>query len=255
MPLPISGLVPQKVSIRAPQGVMEQLFIALASKMGLSRITGLPPMGVPYTIDFSVMPTPQYIDLSTSQLKNQLGQVKTVYVDNSDNDASVTITCAVTKQQIIVAAGRQAYMPVASAVGQFQIDTSGADLVGFTFLNVDVAPAQWDASPSTTTIGSVLMAGSAGIDHSANEPAYPPAGLTLLATVAANTSRAELCVQNQSANQIQVFLVTSGGGHIPLLLESGGLANTGGADWRSLTFKGGLTVYGQAGACVAVYET
>lgn len=255
MPRQISGQVALRVGIKTPQGILEQVFIRLAQALVSGfKITGLSPACIPYSVDFSSLPSPQNIDLSSTQLKNQLGTIKAIFVDNSDNDASVTITMNTTLQQIIIPGGFQGYVPVANANSQFQVETAGDAIVGIDFLNVDVEPCVWSANPSNTTIGSILFAGSSGTDHSTNQPAFPPAGLTLLSTVPANTSRALIGVQYQDANQCQIFMVTDGGAHIRILLESGGAVNTGGGVWSSQTFKGELLVYGTAGDEVSVYE-
>ncbi len=235
MPQSIIGLLTQKISWG-------------------SRAKVADPAAVPYSIDFSSLPSPQNIDLSTTQFKNTIGDVRTLYIDNSDNNATVTVLNAVTRQEMEIPAGYQAYMPVVSSTPQFQISTAGAAIVGFDFLNVQIPPFMWNAEPSTTVIGSILFAGSAGTDHSVNAPAFPPIGLTLLADVPANTSRALIGVQYQDANQCRIFLVNAGGTRTRILLESGGGAGVGGGAWTSQTFKGELLVYATAGDQVAVYE-
>jgi hypothetical protein len=238
---PISGLVPQKIGIRRKLPDNQE------------------PKGVPFSIDFSVMASPQNIDLSSTQIKNTLGHVKSMFVDNSGNTASLNILSVVTRQTITIPAGSQAYMPVASTADQFQITTTGAVLVGLDFFNVDIEPCVWSATPGNSLIGSVLFAGSAGIDHSANPLTYPPAGHSIIKSVGANTSRALIGVQNQSADQIQVWRTgESGAMETLILLETGGAANTGGGAWTSQTFKGAIEIWvptANAGTDqVSVYE-
>lgn len=102
---------------------------------------------------------------------------------------------------------------------------------------------------------TTVSSGSAGTDHSAAQPTFPPAGLTLLATIAANTSRNLIGVQCQDANQMQLWRDDGNGNNLTLiLLESGGSTATGGGFYTSTTFFGRVRVYGQAGQQVSAYE-
>lgn len=243
MALPIGGLASLKIGIKLPQSLYEQALFLLCKKLGVEKFTGLNPQVVPYSIDFSALASPQNIDLSVAQLKNQLGKVKTMFVDNSNDTTSVTITMAVTRQQIVVPGGFQGYIPVASAVDQFQISSSGTSLIGFCFFNVDIPPALWSANPSTQVIGSILFAGSNGVDHSDNAPNYASqTGWAKAITIPANTSRALVGVQNQSAEQIRVWRTSSSTPTV-ILLESGGIANSGGGYWTSQTYKGAIEIW------------
>lgn len=211
------------------------------------------PGVVPYSINFASVASPQHIDLSAgANLKNNLQDVRTIYCDNSGNAASLSITMSITRQVLTWPAFSQGYLQCAATQPQFDISTSGNALVGLDFMNIEVDNFLWSPS-GAQTIGSVLFAGSTGIDHSANVQAYPPAGLTKLVTVPQNNSRALIGVQNQDANEIEVWRT---GSVTPsaILLESGGGANIGGGAWTSQTYKGSLEVWGQAGGIVSVYE-
>lgn len=215
------------------------------------------PGAVPYSIDFSaagINGIPQNVDLSAGGgLKNQLQDVRSIYVDNSNNSASLSITMNVTRQVLTWPAFSQGYLQCAATTPQFQISTAGDVLVGFDFFNIEIDNFIWSPS-GAQTIGSVLFAGSTGLDHSANAPAYPPAGLTKLVTIAGNNSRALIGVQSQDANQIQVWRTGSVTPSV-ILLESGGGNNLGGGAWSSQTYKGSLEIWGTgAGAIVSCYE-
>lgn len=230
----IQGLVPQKIPNRTPRKEHSTT--------------------VPYSIDFGALTSPQSVDLSSNtSLKNQVGGVRSIYVDNSNNAASVDVLCNVTRQTLTWPAFSQGYLNCTATNGQFTISTSGNAVVGIDFFNIDSDNFIWSPS-GAQTIGSVLFAGSAGIDHSANAPAYPPAGLTLVASIAANISRALVGVQNQDAAQVQVWR-TSSATPTQILLESGGGDNIGGGAWLSQTYKGIVEVWGDdAAAIVSAYE-
>lgn len=241
----ITGLIQVKVGIRA------RLIDAKGKE--------LKPACVPYSNDFSnaATPTPQNIDLSSAQFKNTIGHVKSIYIDNSGNTASLSVLCAVTRQTITCPAGYQGYFPVASAADQFQISTTGQAVIGIDFFNVDIEPNVWSAIPGNSTIGAVLFAGSDGIDHSVNPAAYPPAGYTLSKTIGDNTSRAKIAVQNQSVDLIQLWRADEAGGNKTMLaLNPAGVAGNGGGSWESQTFKGSLEIWTVTGNTdqVACYE-
>ena len=254
----IQGIVAQKIGIKNAQGFLSQTFIALAKIIGVKDVKGYSSQGVPLSIDFSSVASPQNLDLSAAQLKNQFGAIKTVFVDNSNNTASVSILNAVTRQNLIIPAGYQAYLPVASSVSQFQVSTSGGVAVGFVFLNVDVEPCMWNAEPSTTVIGSILFAGSAGIDHSANAVTYPPTGYSKIISIAANTSRAAIGVTNESADLVQIWRTSETGGQTMLPLNGAPASGYGGGAYYSQTYKGSLEVWvptaNAATDVVAAYE-
>lgn len=216
------------------------------------------PGAVPYSIDFSTLASPQNIDLSAGGgLKNQLQDVRSIYVDNSNNAASLSVTMQVTRQVLTWPAFSQGYLQCAATTPQFQISTSGDVLVGFDFFNIEIDNFLWSPS-GAQTIGSVLFSGSAGVDHSVNAGAYPPGGFTLKQTVAANNSRALIGVQNQSADQVKIFRYDGVSNRTLIDLESGGGADIGGGAWTSQTFKGALEVWvptANAGTDqVSVYE-
>jgi hypothetical protein len=102
-------------------------------------------------------------------------------------------------------------------------------------------------------MGWVSHSGSTGIDHSVNAASLT--GLNLLMTIAANTQRNNVGVQNQSVATLTVARDDGAGGNLTvLILSPAGSAGAQGDDWSSMTFKGRLSVYGTAGSQVAGWE-
>lgn len=207
---------------------------------------------MPQTLDFTAQASID-INLTFEQDALRLEYVQSIYIDNSANMYSLRGVMNGTGQIIIIPPGSQAYMPV--------LATSDNAIITFTspgstpkipvnFLNFPVPAIIW-----ATTAYAVQIAGSTGLDYSANQPAV---AAHLLSTVPANPLRNSVEVQNQSAEIIQVWLddgnATAGTLSV-LLLAPGSGANTQGADWQSSTFKGRVRVYSATAADqVAVHQ-
>lgn len=93
----------------------------------------------------------------------------------------------------------------------------------------------------------------AGTDHSANAPAL---AANLLVTVAANSSRSQYIVQNQSADTLQVVFDNGTSGGTIILLGPGGAGLQGGSiNMSEFPFYGRIRVFGaNAADQVAVRE-
>lgn len=90
----------------------------------------------------------------------------------------------------------------------------------------------------------VSRSGSLGVDHSANASTVPISGYALLITVAANTRRNFMEVQNQSTDLIQLVRDDGLNNNITTILLSGAPSSGAqGANWTSDTFKGRLRIY------------
>lgn len=95
------------------------------------------------------------------------------------------------------------------------------------------------------------------VTNSVNAPSFPPVGLTLLATVPAQSgTRQSITVQNQSGDSIQVWRsYTCGTAPIAeIVLSPATIAGGQGSAWSSNTFKGCLVVYGQTGDQVSIWQ-
>jgi hypothetical protein len=110
-------------------------------------------------------------------------------------------------------------------------------------------------STQSVIVGSVLQAGSTGVDFSTNAATIPISGLVLLRTIPVFANRAYVEIQNQSANAIQIVRDDGANNNqTSLLLASGGAPNTQGGGWTSATFKGRILIYGVAGSQISAYQ-
>lgn len=197
----------------------------------------------PLTLDFTkTAGLPIVINLQEQVQQNFLEWVQTVYADNSASTVPLTLTDSITGQAITWPAGRQGYLPF--LCGDNVVFTasvsSGQPVVNIQLVTVPMPPAIW-ATAASTQIGSVSLVGSVGTDNSVAKPA---AAANLLTTVALNANRNFLEVQNQSADQLQLFLDDGAGAQVSVvLLESAG-ANIGGGSWTSSYFKGRMRIFG-----------
>lgn len=83
------------------------------------------------------------LDYSNQMKVGRMSMIQTCYIDNSQNDASVTI--ALTTGQRITAKGRTQgfYSALAQEPFKVSFESDGGALVTIIFLNYAVQPAQW----------------------------------------------------------------------------------------------------------------
>lgn len=83
------------------------------------------------------------------------------------------------------------------------------------------------------------------IDNSANQPSFPPAGYTLMATVNPAPNRQNITVQNQSTDSIQVWRDKDCAGTqlSEIVLAPAASGGAQGAAWTSDSFKACIRVY------------
>lgn len=226
-----------------------------SDRVGMGVFNGLGPekgpVIMPIPLDFSAQ-NPFLVDLEREVSADRIEWVQTIFIDNSANTTAVTITWAISGQIIVIPPGSQAYLPVlVPNTPRFSISTTGTPTVYLHAINVPMPAIIWNTSGTVLGTITVRTAGGAGTDYSANKPT---ALVSTLATVPANTTRNEVCVQNQGGNQMQVQL-DHGGGSFTYILLQGVAGNSAGDFWSSTTFKGQLKVLATlAGDQVAVYE-
>ena len=95
------------------------------------------------------------------------------------------------------------------------------------------------------------------IDNSANQPAFPPVGYSLMATVNPAANRNNITVQNQSTDTIQVWRDKDcAGTQLSVIVLGGASAGGGqGAAWSSNSFKNCIRVYAPSGSDqIAIYQ-
>ena len=93
-------------------------------------------------------------------------------------------------------------------------------------------------------------------DYSINQPSFPPAGLTLLQTVAADPSRRSITMQNQSANSVEIWRdqTCSGTGLSLIVLVAAPAAGGMGGTWTANDYTGCFRIYGTAGSQLAIFS-
>lgn len=191
-------------------------------------------------LDFSVN-NPYSVNLSEQVSQDIIEFAQTLFIDNSSNTSTLTVECGTSKQVVSIPGGYQAYMPVICPnAPHFKFTTTGTPIIPVQILNVPLPPMVWPASQQQN---QVIPGGATILDFSANPPSLYS---NLVATIPANTQRANVEVQNQDANAVQVVLQDANGNNQSIfLLAPGAGANNQGASWNDPYFKGIVKVYAQ----------
>lgn len=192
-------------------------------------------------LDFSLY-NPIDINLSFEQDSERLEFVQAIFLDNSDNSNTLTVTSNSTNQKISIPAGYQGTIPILASLSspKFQFATTGTPLIPVQFLSFPCPAAIWPASATASTF---IFGGSTGTDASANKPALLG---NLLGTLAVNANRANWYAQNQSANIHQVVLDDGAGANVTIILLTGVGAGLAGGDAGNQTFKGRVRYFSAA---------
>lgn len=127
-----------------------------------------PPEGQMITpFNFVLTATQFSINQSFALGPNSMSQVRTLYVDNSENAQALTVTHGVGSQTTLVPAGGGAILPTASTQGNYYLKISTpiappADTaIGIGLYNYEIPPALWGTQIVTITqtvpIGTVML--------------------------------------------------------------------------------------------------
>lgn len=113
----------------------------------LNALTGsLPCEGakaLPYVMDFSLAGEYDF-DLTQQQQQGQFTTLQGFFIDNSANSDTVTITCNVTDQPIIVPPNSQGYYSMLMTTPpKFTAVSSGAVQVYIALMNFYIPPTVW----------------------------------------------------------------------------------------------------------------
>lgn len=93
-------------------------------------------------IDFGTNPV-YSLDYSNQMKQGRMSMVQTVFIDNSQNDAAVTVTMS-TGQQIVAKGRTQGYYScLVQDPFRVAFESPGGAKVSFIFLNFQLQPAQW----------------------------------------------------------------------------------------------------------------
>lgn len=182
-------------------------------------------------IDFSLGTTYQ-LDLSQIQSQAKLDSVQTLYVDNSANTGTITITMeGVTQQSIILPPNSQGYFPVLQGnppVLNFTV-ASGAPVVNIQLMNFFLPPVIWGTLATggsfvDVTLAGILINNQVPVITNPNNVALADgsgtiaAGGTAQQLFAANPTRKMMIIQNPVAatETLQIMFGASNAGRLDL---------------------------------------
>lgn len=98
---------------------------------------------IPFNVDFATFATWQ-IDLTNQFRQGQFTTLQTVWIDNADNNSTLTLTCSVTAQRIIAPARSQGFYALLQPTPPvFQLNSAGGIVVEVIFLNFYIPPQVW----------------------------------------------------------------------------------------------------------------
>lgn len=86
------------------------------------------PKAIPLTLDFSVAAS-YTLNLQNVEARTYISQVQSVYLDNSDNTASLTVSMPGTNQKITITPNRQGYFNVSCPNPVVMVFTSQGGVV------------------------------------------------------------------------------------------------------------------------------
>jgi hypothetical protein len=120
------------------------------------------PKDVPINFNFDPTTgqgTTQQVNLIQLMQANQISNVQSFFVDNSQNAAELTITVVGTNQRIILPPSSQAYLPVLMGQAQFNVSTTLATglIVPIHCLNIPVVSCVWLVASSGGGGGTVTV--------------------------------------------------------------------------------------------------
>jgi hypothetical protein len=101
------------------------------------------PKMIPYVCDFPG--APEYlIDLSLTESQSKMKVVQTIFLDNSQATAAVTVSIAGTQFEIVAGAETQGFYPVLAPNNtKFTVSSASTGPVTIIFVNVPCAANQW----------------------------------------------------------------------------------------------------------------
>lgn len=92
------------------------------------------------------------VDLTLAQQNNRLSNVQTIYIDNSANDAAISVIVAGTLMNITIGAGWQGTFPVLSPnPPSFVLQSAGTGVTIIYFMNAPLPCLTWPSAGGTFT--------------------------------------------------------------------------------------------------------
>ena len=109
--------------------------------LGLSPCEGAETVFVP--LDFTGT-TIIDLDFSFLQSVGKWGSLQSIYINNSQNGASIQLDLNTTQQSILLAAGKSAYFPlISNNPPKIKFTSAGATIVPVNLMNFYIPPCVW----------------------------------------------------------------------------------------------------------------
>ena len=110
------------------------------------------PRALPVQYDFSVQPSYQ-TDLTLIKQLGGFSIVQSLFIDNSEGNEPVVVKENVMGQSISVPAGSQGFFPILVASADvFTVSSIGSGAAQVIYINVPIAPQEWDALVSNPVV-------------------------------------------------------------------------------------------------------
>lgn len=171
------------------------------NQIGIMRRPESHPIALPVVLNFTGVSRIEF-DLEREQTLQSIDFVQTIYVDNSDNANTLTLTFP-GGQRIVIPATAQGYYPVAATIGKFVLvaETLPGVQIPIFMLNVPVPSFQW--GPVNVDIANVTatFTPTVGVAAAAAQVAAASAEL-----FAANANAIRRIVRNPSGNINSVYI-------------------------------------------------
>lgn len=212
---------------------------------------GLAPVRLPralsQVLDFTSVSSIS-VHLTKARDEDKLEWVQTLFIDNSANTASVSVTAAITNQTLVVPPGSQAYLPILAPEPEFLFVTSGGSLVPVQFLTSAYPAMIWATASSSSSVAITSLPNGAVTEAT---PTMANAASVTLA--ASNSARKYLFIQNQSAGNIMVSLSGNVLTGIAPTATNIGMVLVPGETWEAspgLCPVGAITAYQSSGGSI-----
>jgi hypothetical protein len=178
------------------------------------------PKAIPVQCNFATN-SGYTIDLTDLFNRDYVTQIPCVFIDNSGNTSSVTVTVQDTGQNIVCPPNSQGYFAVFQGINtRFTAQSAGAVNVPMEFLNFPIAPNVWSINGTPALSNGALQVSDAILEGTVVNGAVQTtingnlsyttisstitAGGTSQQVLAANTSRKAIQIQNLSAGILMV---------------------------------------------------
>lgn len=110
--------------------------------------------GIPLTLDFTAQ-TAWLLDLKVAQAQAHVSYIQTIYIDNSQNTATLSVSAGTNGQVITIPPKSQAYLPILAVTPPvLRVSTAGGVFIPLQLLNFPVTPCVWNCTNPVMTINA-----------------------------------------------------------------------------------------------------